>query len=116
VLPRDPHISPTRILEWQWKRPLAAILQFAGRSIDEVAGSPRVAAEVRTLWKTQRASEGLAARRAEEERIDMELWWRAMGSPVSCPVCGAADPCACARKKLTFRTEREWTPVGEPWF
>ena len=112
----DAHALRCECLEWQWRRPLAAILRFAGRSIDDVVGSPRAAAEVRVLWRSYRAGERIAARRAEDERIDLELWWRAMGSPIACPLCGAADPCACARKKLIFRPEREWTPVAEPLF
>lgn len=110
---REPYI---RLVEWQWRWPLAAILRFAGRSIDDVIASPRAAAEVRILWRGYRDGERLAARRAEEELIDVELWWRAMGSPVACPICGAGDACACAREKLSFRPEREWLPAGAPPF
>jgi hypothetical protein len=108
---REPYLS---IVEWQWRRPLAAILRFAGRSIDAVVADPRAAAEVRTLWRAYRAGERLATRRAEEDRIETELWWRAMGSPVACPICGTGEACACARRRLPHRPESEWLPAGAP--
>jgi hypothetical protein len=110
---REPYL---RIVEWQWRRPLRAILRFAGRSIDDVVESTRAAAEVRVLWRAYRAGERLADRRAEEDRIETELWWRRMGSPVACPVCGTREACDCARKKLPHRPEREWLPAGEARF
>lgn len=47
-------------IEWHWLRPLRAILDFLGYSIDEVVSDPRAAAEVRVLWDVYKLSRRLA--------------------------------------------------------
>ncbi len=55
-------------IEWQWLRPLRAILAFLGYSIDEVVSNPRAAAEVRTLWKVYKLAQRLGREARDAER------------------------------------------------
>lgn len=52
-------------IEWQWLRPLRAILAFLGYSIDDVVSNPRAASEVRTLWKVYKLAQRLEREAAE---------------------------------------------------
>ncbi len=87
------------IQEWQWARPFQAILQFSAHSIDAIVDDPRAAAEVSTLWKVWKAAEGRRAERERLVRVVDVLWWRAMGCPVPCIVCGKLEPCHCGKKE-----------------
>jgi hypothetical protein len=88
-----------RILEWPWIRPYPAILAFTGYSLDRLVNDPRAAAEVRTLWRLWHASRRLAAEHERELGLTEILWWRAMGCPVACPLCGRLEACACGERQ-----------------
>ena len=89
----------TWVEEWQWARPYAAILQFAGFTVDHLVNDPRAAAQMRTLWCIWKASRKLAEKREREMAALEVLWWRSLDCPVPCILCGRLERCACGERE-----------------
>lgn len=93
--PPSPPASVVRLVEWPWIQPLAVILRISGWSIDDVVSSPKVAAEVRWLWKLWNVSQRTSRERETQNRIAEERWWRQQGLRIPCFLCGTTDGCEC---------------------
>jgi hypothetical protein len=97
-LPRNDATVFPFYAEWQWLRPLQAILGLTRRTIHDVVSDPRAAAEIRVLWGVYATARRLAAEREERNWVAEQLWLRRQGCPVPCPICDEIDPCGCAER------------------
>jgi len=84
-----------RLLDWPWARPLTVILSATRWTIDDVVSDPAAAREVRALWRVWTDARRLAAEIEWRNTVAESLWWREMGCPVPCPLCGAVERCSC---------------------
>ena len=95
-----------RIVEWPWAEPFPAILVFCGYTIHDIVRDRHAAAETRVLWKIWKAAERIRDQRLRTQGVELILWWRSLGCPVECPVCGAGgeEACGCGRGRLRSGT------------
>jgi hypothetical protein len=104
-VPEIPAAAPlapaSLVVEWEWSRPLSAILHSGRFTIHSVINEARPAAEVRVLWKLFKSSERLAREREARLQRGERLEWRRQGLPVICPICGSRAPCGCAVAPLS---------------
>lgn len=68
--------------DWIYAFPLRAILAIAGTDIHAVVSSPRVASEIRLLWKTAKSAARLREEHERSAERETLAWQRSLGCPV----------------------------------
>jgi len=95
IFPPDFHPVAALVVQWEWSNPLAVILKVGNWTIDDLISDPRVAREIRILWKAWKESVRMAMEKERRRQLEEQLWFRRQGCPVPCPFCASLQPCSC---------------------